>query len=340
MQPAVKAWADVVNASGGIGGRPIRVKVGDDANDPEKHLRLVREMVEQERVVAFAGMPAVDTQGASVKYLESKGIPVVGGVIGNQVWGTSPILFPYGIAGTQRARMLMRAAATSGKTRYAFVSISATTLESVLRSLRAGPAKEAGIEIVFDAVIEAGAPDYANVCSAAAGARVELMTIEADLTTQAQVVESCARQGFRPVYVTTGTSTDQKLLELAGKQLEVAIGISRTVPWMADRPADLNTYRRAMKAAGLGVNAETLAGWVSGRILERALRRIKGEITPMTVAQALRGLGGQDFDELVAPLGFSALPTEPNPGSRCFWPLIARNGVWAPARGGRLCLPH
>src|SRR5205807_8189882 len=78
------------NASGGIGGRPIRVKVGDDANDPEKHLRLVREMVEQERVVAFAGMPAVDTQGASVKYLESKGIPVVGGVIGNQVWGRAP----------------------------------------------------------------------------------------------------------------------------------------------------------------------------------------------------------------------------------------------------------
>lgn len=294
-------------------------------------------MVEEKRVVAFVGMPAVDTQGASVEYLEEKDVPVVGGVLGNPVWGTSPILFPQGIASTQKARMLMHAAATSGKTKYAFIAIPESPREAIVKTLRSGAAEEAGIEVVFDAEIPVGAPDYTVVCRDAQRAGVELMTIAADFDTQAKVTESCARQGFNPIYVTTGTA--EEVLELAGENVEGAIGLYRVVPWMADEPADLVVWRQAMEANGLEIGPASLQGWVSGRILEEALRRIDGEVTPQAVAEALRGLDGEDLDGLVAPLGFGSSPTEPNPGSSCFWPLVAREGAWAPAEAGRVCLP-
>jgi hypothetical protein len=235
--------------------------------------------------------------------------------------------------------MLMRAASISGKSRYAYVSISPQALEGVLRSLNAGPAKEFGIEIVYTKAVSAGASDYSEVCRAAAGARAELMTIAADFATQTQVLESCTRVGFTPVYVTTGSLTDQRLLETSGKHLDGAIGMTRTVPWFLDQPADLTTFRSAMKAAGLEVNASTLGAWASGRIFEQAIRGINGEISPKTVAQALRALNGQDLGGLVAPLRFSSSPSQPNPGANCFWPLVAKNGAWTVVGGGKTCLP-
>ncbi len=68
--------------------------------------------------------------------------------------------------------------------------------------------------------------------------------------------------------------------------MEGAIGLSRTAPWIADEPADLKVYRQAMKANGLKIGAASVDGWVSGRILEKALRRIDGEVTP-------KALGGR-----------------------------------------------
>ena len=130
------AWAGEVNKTGGIGGRPVLVVVGDDANDPAAQLRLVQEMVEQRGVVALAGMPAADKQDASVEYLEGKGVPVAGGVLANPAWGTSPILFPQGMGGQQKLRLLTRAAATSGKTRWAFIGLLESDVDATARASR------------------------------------------------------------------------------------------------------------------------------------------------------------------------------------------------------------
>jgi branched-chain amino acid transport system substrate-binding protein len=339
MQQAVQVWAEVVNRHGGLAGRPVHVEVGDDANDPARHLSLIQRMVEQQHAVAFVGMPAATTQGASVTYLEEQGVPVVGGSLGNAVWGTSSILFPQGIVATQRARMLMHAAATTGKTRYAFIGEPEPSREATLKALRRA-AQEVGIEVAVTREIPPDALNYTEVCFAAKQAGVELMTIAAAFPTQVKVIESCVRQQFSPIYVTTGTTTDQELLDLVGEHMEGAIGLSRTAPWMAEEPADLVVYREAMQANGLKIGAASLDGWVGGRILERALRCIEGEVTRDIVAEALRSLGGEDLDGLVAPLGFSSSASEPNPGANCFWPLVVRHGAWVPAEAGRLGLPE
>lgn len=343
-QQAVQAWAEVVNENGGIAGRPVRVEVADDADDPVTHLNLVEQMVEEESVVAFVGMPADNTMAASAGYLETMGVPVVGGALGNPAWGTSPILFPQGFVERERARVITQAAAISGRTRYTFIWPGAEfppapARQGIYEALRAA-GEEVGIELVtLDEQFQAGAPDdYTAVCLAAQGAGIELMTLAADNNTQAQVIESCACQGFDPIYVTTGTTTTPELLDLAGENMEGAVGPSRT-PWTADEPADVEVYREAMAANDLEIGPNSMDGWVSGRIFEEALRRIDGEVTPPAVAEALRGLDGEDLDGLVTPIDFGSSPTEPNPGSSCFWPLVVKDGVWAPAEAGQLCLP-
>jgi branched-chain amino acid transport system substrate-binding protein len=349
MQKAVQAWADTVNDNGGIGGRPVRLEVADDGNDPAKNLNLVKQMVEEKHVVAFVGAPAPNTQEASVKYLEDKGVPVIGGIVGETPWGESPILFPQALAAPNKARVLLATAASTGKHKYAFVGINThghghagqPSIDEFVEDFKAGAAEEAGIELVYEGQLEPEAPDaeYVKVCQDAKAAGAEMMTILTDFNVQKKIIDSCVSQQYNPVYVTTGTTTDQKLLDLVGAPMEGAVGLSRTAPWMADQPEDLKVFRKAMSAHELPANSTTLQGWVSGRILEVAfMMGIKDDVTPANIATALRGIDGADLRGLIGPVGFGHSATEPNPGSKCYWLLVAKNGKWTPTDKGRTCL--
>lgn len=350
MQKAVRAWADAVNSNGGLRGRPVRVETADDANDPAKNLTLVKQMVEEKHVVAFVGVPTPHTQSASTEYLEEKGVPVIGGIVGEPPWGESPILFPHAISAANKARVLLATAASTGKSKYAFVGINThghghagqPSIDEFVDGFKAGAAAEMGIELTYEAQFEPDAPDteYARVCREAKASGAEMMTILTDFTVQKKVVDACVKEQFTPVYVATGTTTDQRLLDLIGAPMEGAVGLSRTAPWMGDQPADLEVWRKAMAANQLPANSTTLQAWASGRILEVAMTMgVPGEVTAAGIATALRGITGADLRGLIAPLGFGRSATEPNPGSKCYWVLVAKNGKWTPTDKGRSCLP-
>jgi Periplasmic binding protein len=131
----------------------------------------------------------------------------------------------------------------------------------------------------------------------------------------------------------TGTLTSPQLITAASKNAEGTIGPSRFLPWESDKPAELKTYRQIMNTEGLQLNQATLSGYISARVFEEAIKRIRGEVTPAAVERALRSHNGSDLGGLVAPLGFSTSSSEPNPGATCFWPLIVTNGKWQPMAG-------
>lgn len=353
MQKAVQAWADTVNANGGIGGRQIRLEVADDANDAAKHLQLVKDMVEKKHVVAFIGEPSPNTLEESVEYLEKKGVPVIGGIVGEEPWGGSPVLFPHAITGKDKARALIYTAAATGKKKYAFVGIDThggghpgqPSIEEFVDGIEGpnGAGKEFGVDLVYTTEFEPDAPDaeYAKACQEAKRAGVDVMTILTDFPTQAKVIKACLRQNFEPTYVATGTTTDQKLVDLVGAPMEGAYGLSRTAPWMGDEPADLVVWRKAMADHKVPANATSLQGWASGRILEVAMmmRGPGGDYSSAAITDALRKISGADLRGLIAPLKFGKTASDPNPGSACFWLLKVQNGKWAPTGDGRTCLP-
>lgn len=343
-QPALQAWADVVNGNGGIGGRPVRIEVADDEDDAVIHIDLVQEMVEKDGVVAFVASPAESTVGASVDYLETREVAVVGGALGNAAWGTSPILFPPGFQENERARVITQTAATTGKTKLTFLWPGdefppAPGQQRVYQQLTTA-AEEAGIEFVpLEEQYRAGNPDYQAVCVAARDAGVEMMTLAAEYDVLAELSGTCAGLGYEPTYVATGTLSTPEFLETVGENAAGVVGPSRSQWTEETGPADVQVYREAMAANDLEVGPNTMDAWTSGRILEEALNSIDGEITPAAIAEALRGLDGEDLDGMVAPLEFGSSPTEPNPGASCFWVLVGRDGEFEQSEEGQVCLP-
>jgi branched-chain amino acid transport system substrate-binding protein len=77
---SAKAYFDCVNASGGIGGRPVRYIVEDDRWDPAKAAQAARKLVQDDKVVAMIGSTSFVECGANAGYYERNDVLVVAGV--------------------------------------------------------------------------------------------------------------------------------------------------------------------------------------------------------------------------------------------------------------------
>src|SRR4051794_33689220 len=89
----MQAWVGDVNARGGVNGHKIRLIVKDSGSDPNVALSEVRACVENDGAVALVGGMATLTAGGFRSYLESKGVPSIGGDCGSAVYNDSPVFF-------------------------------------------------------------------------------------------------------------------------------------------------------------------------------------------------------------------------------------------------------
>lgn len=79
---AINAYFEMTNAAGGVGGRTLRLVTYDDGADPSQLLANLRQLVEQDHVVALITGLADN----ALDYIDSKGIPTL-------TFGVSPSSF-------------------------------------------------------------------------------------------------------------------------------------------------------------------------------------------------------------------------------------------------------
>ncbi|WP_406191522.1 MULTISPECIES: ABC transporter substrate-binding protein [unclassified Streptomyces] len=94
IAPASKAYFDYVNSNGGIHGRKIIFNYRDDAYSPDNTVRVVRSLVERDKVFAVMGGFGTVTHQAVVDYLNDKKVPDLFPISGCPCWN-NPEKFPY-----------------------------------------------------------------------------------------------------------------------------------------------------------------------------------------------------------------------------------------------------
>ncbi len=78
MAHALTAWADSVNAAGGIAGYRIQLDIRDDQGNPDLGAAEYRQLWEDEKVFAFVGECAPLTDEQMVPYVQQNNVPLVG----------------------------------------------------------------------------------------------------------------------------------------------------------------------------------------------------------------------------------------------------------------------
>jgi branched-chain amino acid transport system substrate-binding protein len=286
--PGLRAWSAYINAKGGINGHPVRVILGDDNADPARTLAIVRQMVEQDHVIAFLNDYSF-TLAAVTKYLEDKQIPDVGSIGGDVAGDHSPMVF-HPLVGPDKGQawgFLLTVASQTDKKKLGILYCREATTCSVQMNSFKKLLPWNGLQDVYEAQVSLAQPDYTAEMLQAQRAGAEVILCLIDSASVARVAQSAHRQGYNPIFAGT-YNLNQDLVFAGGKEVEGLLLTSRTPPW--DSSPKMQFYRDAMDRYQPKAYRGDLGGgvFVAGKLLEEKIGPFIQE--PPTTAQILQGL--------------------------------------------------
>jgi branched-chain amino acid transport system substrate-binding protein len=325
---AVQAWIAAQNDKGGIDCHPIKYIVADDGGDPSRHLALVKQLVEQEKVIAFVYQDAVLSGQASAEYVQQKQVPVIGSEGGSTYFNGSPMHFSPGSNGIDLVDLVIGGTAhvtvPQGKTKVATLTCQEATWCNVAHDRWPKLASKYSYQIVYQAKASLTQPDFTSNCLAMQSAGATVVLGAFDPNAWKRVAQSCSQVGFKPVY---GAPVAQTRFDFKDDpNLEGMVIPEPNLPWFLTSVPVIAEMHATFKryASGLVPDASTLAGWASVKLFERAARGFVSDAP--TSRDFLRGLWSfkdETLGGLSPPLNFPEGQAATYPV--CGWPVVVKD---------------
>src|SRR5262245_28562907 len=171
----LEAWVKWTNAHGGINGHPVESKTIDDKADPAQSASALRELVEQDHVLAIVGQ-ATGIEATWKDYIAGAGVPVIGGPAYSANWFTQPMFYPATTTVVSNIYGFIDAGATKGKKKLASILCSTSTICQDARPITVDAAKRLGMTVVYDGSADPSAASYTPQCLAMKDAGADVIS--------------------------------------------------------------------------------------------------------------------------------------------------------------------
>jgi ABC-type branched-subunit amino acid transport system substrate-binding protein len=336
----VQAWVAMVNARGGVNCHPVKYLVADDGGDPSRHQSLVQEMVEQNGVQAFVYQDAVLTGQASVNYLTSKRIPVIGTENSGEFVYQSPMYFPQASSGLFLLKQPIFAAKdhllARGLTHVGLLSCIEAAQCGDFRSNFNAWATEAGLTPVWTGQASLTTADFTSSCQQAQSAGVQALVTGMDASSNSRIARSCESVGYHPQLVSNGQAATQNSLQdsrLDGFLLGVQVQ-----PPLISGSAAVEELKDAMAryAPGVPVDSNVMVGWTAAKLFEAATQHLAEPPTSASILDGLWSVQDNDLGGLTYPMTFTRDQNAPH--VFCYWLMMIKDGQFViPNDGQRAC---
>lgn len=338
---ALQVWARAVNDAGGINGRPVQVITGNTGSDPARQASLVRDMVENQGVVAFvSNMDPLSITGG-LKYLEQRRIPVIGGDVVTELWNQSPVLFPQATGIRPLILAILDVAVHAGKPKIAWLYCAESELVCGFANrviTREGGAASRRAEIVYGAQVSIAQPSFTAECLQAQRAGAQTIMAFVDAPSINRLSRDCRQQGFRPLYTTGSIGVNDSLKgnpDLVGLRAPVTV-----FPWMAEDVAPAVRYHQAMARylPAKPPSSSGAIGWAAAELFGRVARAAGNDISPAGLMRALGTIRSDNLEGATPPLTF--VPGRPTPAATCYFVVeMSAEKQWsAPLGSKQICL--
>jgi branched-chain amino acid transport system substrate-binding protein len=331
-----QAWANTVNAAGGINGHPVKIDLVDDQSNPGNSLTDVENLVNQDHVAALLDETDLDETWAS--FAKAHNVPVIGANITEAPFYTNSDFYAEGATEDALFPGVIDAAKGAGATSIGLLYCA----EAVQCQEGVAPMKQLsasmGLPLKYDGEISATAPNYTAQCVAAQQAGVTSLFIADIAAVAAKVAQDCSQQGYHPVYVLDGVDIDPQFPATPGLKDDL-VGPVDDLPFYASSPVN-TAMNAAIKKYYPGLESDinyTMAGanaWQSGLLLEAAAKAggLTASATP-TSAELITGLTslkGETLDGTAPGLTYAAGKANP---VDCWFTYQLKNGVFSLPNG-------
>jgi branched-chain amino acid transport system substrate-binding protein len=334
----IQAWQSSVNASGGINGHPVRVITEDDAGNDAQGLQVAKQLFEQDHVMAVVGESSGVTAWAS--YLETQGVPVIGGYSVSSVFLNNPDAFPIGATADYFSYGLISELASQGDAQKLGLAYCAESPVCQLSpSLDAAiSVQHAPVRLVRSISISATAPNFTAACLSFQQAGVKALNVSDQSSIIQEVAANCMQQNYRPVQAQFLTGYTPSWLK--DPNLNGALIVSPNAFWGDKAVPGAVAYMDALKkyapsvAASPNLYLAEFTTWLGAKLFQAAAQA--GNIGPTSTAQdvknALYKLHGETLGGAAPPLTFT-------PGSAtqppCWFAYTIKNGTMVAMNGSK-----
>jgi branched-chain amino acid transport system substrate-binding protein len=336
--PAVyKAWAESVNASGGVNGHKIDIIEKDDASNPTTSVSIVHTFVQTDHVMAILDMTSNDAAWAA--YVAQAKVPVVGVNSSTEPFYSNPDFYPEGQTEDSLFYGITDAVKQAGGTKFAlFYCAEAVQCQQGIAPLEA-QAKTVGEDVVATLEVSASAPNYTAQCLAAkdAGATV-IFTADAQQVDE-KIIQDCYTQGYKPKVVIDGEILLPSFTATSGINQATYFTVPN-FPYFVNTPA-IKSMNKALKKYAPGIQKDVNYGefpveaWISGKMFQAAAQAgglgANGRApTSADLIKGLNSLHGVTLGGLAPPLTFTA--GKPHPVD-CWYYALLKNGKYSAPLG-------
>jgi branched-chain amino acid transport system substrate-binding protein len=342
-RPALEAWASWVNAHGGINGHPIKLIIKDNQNNEAEAVSLVKQLVEQDHVVAFVSNQDGSLNTGYQSYLEQLKIPVVGGsVFTLEPWDSSPVFFPQGMTAVPQLTAIVQSAKKAGYNKIGSLACSEATQCALANSFLKPLATKGGVQYVYGGLVSSTAPDYTASCLAAQQAGAKAMVLLVPTAAEGQTIASdCARQNYKPAYIIPGEAIAAGYLK---PDFNNAINNAPVQPWFSTAP-DMKAFHTAMsKYTHVNLSTaeepmDSVDAWVSGLMFQEAVK-LSGATGVPTSQDILTGLGKFNDQRLGGMTGGLTFNNPTSKSEGCYFTIVIKKQHFTLPGGAKpACVP-
>jgi len=327
-EPAIQAWADWVNAHGGINGHPVKLIVKDNMNDEAQAVSEVQQLVQDDHVVAFVSNQDGSLNSGYATYLQQQQIPVLGGSVYTlEPWDNNPMFFPQGMTALPQLTAIIQSAKKAGHTKIGSLACSEAAQCAQANSFLKSLATKGGTQYVYGGLVSSTAPDYTASCLAAQQAGTQALVLLVPTAAEGETIASdCARQNYKPAYIIPGEAIGPGYLK---PQFANAINNAPVQPWFSTAP-DMKTFHEAMQKY-TKINFTTVEepmnavdAWVSGLMFQEAVK-LSGATGVPTSQQILAGLAKFNDQKLGGMTGGLTFNNPSSKSEGCYFTVVIKN---------------
>lgn len=299
------AWAESVNAAGGLNGHKVRVITKDVGMTTGAGVTAAQELINKDHVAAILDFDPSDTTW--VRLAAEKSVPVIaafsslGSLLTPEVFPviSSPIALSYGIAA--EARKLGPKLGIA----YAAEAAAGGQVVTMMQSFGEG----LGLNLVSTVKLSSSAADYTVFCQQLRDSGADSYFLAFASATAQKITDQCFQQGVHLPQLLSGPAAVP-----AWKTDPAYDGdpvIDGVVPFFDTSIPGQKAYRDAMSkyASGILEASESSStgtfAWAAAQLISAAAAKVTTEITGKSLHEALYTLNGETLGQLVPPLTYT-----------------------------------
>jgi branched-chain amino acid transport system substrate-binding protein len=338
MGPTVQAWGKWTNAHGGISGHKVVVDVVNDAGNPATALSGVKQLVEQDHIIALVNASGSETSFAA--YTKQAKLPVVGGLDGSTLYETNGNYFAQGPSEKTWNEILLQVAKKRGQTKIGGIYCAEVPACAGALQTTKALAAPLGMKLVSNSSASSTAADYTAQCLAAKQAGAQALDISAATQVQLNVATSCAKQNFRVPLLVGNIEFNNSWLKVPAT--DGSYGVMPVFPFTDSSSPATKAFQAAMSQylpsvkSSSTFGAENASAWVSGALFAAAAKAGDMGNTPSSagILKGLYALKGSTLGGLSGPLSY-VQGADPNVNNKCAFQLAIANGKFTEPNGGK-----